>query len=61
MKKLILIAAMFITTNVFAGYDAWVQNYEGSDWRKYGTYQDYGQCERAIKYLWHSGKKCLAN
>ena len=61
MKKILLITAMFITTNVFAGYDAWVKNYEGGDWIKYETYSDYGSCERAIKWLYHPGKKCLAN
>jgi hypothetical protein len=59
MKKLILLS-IFISTSAFAGtYDAWVQNYANGPWTKYGTYQDYGKCEAAIKYLWHPGKKCL--
>ena len=58
MKK-ILILSLFLSANIFAGYDAWVQSYSGGPWTKYGSYRDYGACERAIQYLWHPSKKCM--
>ena len=60
MKK-ILILSLFISANAYAGYDAWIKYYDTGDWQKYGSYQDYAACERAIKYLVYKHKKCMPN
>ena len=61
MKK-ILILSLFLSANVFAGYDAWVKNYENSNWLKHGSYSDYGSCEFALQgILYVYAKKCVPN
>tara|TARA_X000000950_G_scaffold232392_1_gene281325 strand:- start:138 stop:332 length:195 start_codon:yes stop_codon:yes gene_type:complete len=59
MNKITLILLLFLSANIFAGYDAWIKYSSYGSWTKYGSYADYGACEQAIKWLPYDEKKCM--
>ena len=60
MKK-ILILTLFLSANVFAGYDIWYKYSENGEWIKGMSFSDYGSCQNALWQYSAYIAKCMPN